>query len=157
MSSTTETLKTTADELEFTAFYVDDLLLGIDIRQVQEINRHLDTTEIPHAPDCVRGIINLRGEVVTVLDLRVIMGMDQRQIDEKSRNIIVRADGENIGLLVDLIADVVVAPAREIESSPANVSGVDSRFFEGIYKLKSGLMAILDVNEVVSAESGENR
>ncbi len=144
-----------SSEQEFCTFYVDNLLIGINIQQLQEINRHLDTTSVPHAPDFVRGVVNLRGEVVTVLDLRIILGMQSVEITDSCRNVIVNIDGEKNGLLVDKISDVVYANADEIESPPANISGVDGRFFKGVYKLESDLMVILDIAEVISNDTAE--
>ncbi len=139
-------------ELELTTFYVDELLLGVDIHQVEEINRQLNMTPAPHTPDTVRGVVNLRGEVVTVLDLRRALGLEPTIIGAESRNVIVNSRGERIGLLVDRIADVVIAATDQIESPPANVNGIDGRFFTGVYKLESELVVILDIEQVVSGQ-----
>ncbi|NLE57820.1 MAG: chemotaxis protein CheW, partial [Planctomycetes bacterium] len=139
-------------ELELTTFYVDELLLGLDIHQVEEINRQLNMTPAPHTPDTVRGVVNLRGEVVTVLDLRRALGLEPTIIGAHSRNVIVNSRGERIGLLVDRIADVVIAATDQIESPPANVNGIDGRFFTGVYKLESELVVILDIEQVVSGQ-----
>ena len=139
-------------ELELTTFYVDELLLGVDIHQVEEINRQLNMTPAPHTPDTVRGVVNLRGEVVTVLDLRRALGLEPTIIGEDSRNVIVNSRGERVGLLVDRIADVVIAATDQIESPPANVNGIDGRFFTGVYKLESELVVILDIEQVVSGQ-----
>ena len=117
----------TSSELQFSTFYVGDLLMGIDIQQVQEINRQVEMTGVPHAPEHVRGVVNLRGEVVTVLDLQIILGLGSTSVTGRSRNVIVDLNGEKTGLLVDRIADVVIAQSSEIESPPANVSGIDGR------------------------------
>ncbi len=142
-------------ELEFASFYIGDLLMGVDIQQLQEINRHVEVTAIPHAPECVRGVVNLRGEVVTVLDLKTILGLGQADILPSSRNVIVNIEDEKIGLLADRVADVVTAQRDEIEPPPANVGGVDGRFFKGIFKLDSELLVILNVEEVLAAEESE--
>lgn len=139
-------------EVEFASFYIGDLLMGVDIQQLQEINRHLDTTAIPHAPGCVKGVVNLRGEVVTVLDLKAILGLGHADITPESRNVIVNIAGEKFGLLVGRIADVVITQQDEIEPSPANVGGVEGRFFKGVYKLESELLVVLNVEEVILAE-----
>lgn len=139
-------------ELELNTFYVGDLLLGIDIHQVEEINRQLNMTPTPHTPETVRGVVNLRGEVVTVLDLRRALGLDATEICTSSRNVIVNSRGERIGLLVDRIADVVIASAELVEPPPANVNGIDGRFFTGVYKLESELVVILDVEQVLAIQ-----
>ena len=137
-------------EIEFATFHVGRLLLGIDIRQTEEINRQLDLTPVPHAPACVRGVVNLRGEVVTVLDLRNILGLEPLALSAASRNVVVRNESEQVGLLVDRVADVVTVHPEEMEPPPANVSGVSGRFFKGVYKLESALLVVLDVETVLT-------
>ena len=149
-SSLSGASRASSDEIEFATFHVGGILLGIDIRKTEEINRQLDLTRVPHAPACVRGVLNLRGEVVTVLDLRTILGLEPAEVTETSRNVVVRSESEQVGLLVDRVADVVTVSAAEIEAPPANVSGMDSRFFKGVCKLDSALLVVLDVNEVLS-------
>jgi purine-binding chemotaxis protein CheW len=137
-------------EVEFVTFYVGDLLMGVDINQLEEINRLIDITPVPHAPPYVRGVVNLRGEVVTVVDLRRILGLGESEITGRNRNVIVNSQGEQIGLLVDRIADVVRASNDELDRPPANVGGVDGRFFKGIYKLEKNLLIILDVDAAIA-------
>jgi len=149
---TTETvgaLKTNGSALEYATFYLGDLLLGIDIHKVQEINRHLEATQVPHAPEYVHGVVNLRGEVVTVLNLRRILELEPREISSKNRNVIVNSGGEQIGLLIDQIADVVSARTSELDPPPANLHGIDGRFFSGVYKLDGELLVILDIDELL--------
>ncbi len=138
-------------EVEFVTFYVGPLLLGAEIGQVVEINRHLDIAPVAHAPQWVRGVINLRGEVVTVLDLRHMLGLDRVQIGQQTRNVVINADGERVGLLVDRIADVVKTFKNEIKPLPANLTTLQGRFFQGVVELDHGLLAILNVEEVLNA------
>jgi purine-binding chemotaxis protein CheW len=144
-----------SSELQFATFFIGDLLMGINIQQVQEINRHLEMTAVPHAPGHVRGVVNLRGEVVTVLDLSIILGLGSTNITSHSRNVIVDLNDEKTGLLVDRIADVVIAQSSEIESPPANVSGIDGHFFKGVCKLESNLLIIIDIESVINLEDSE--
>lgn len=145
------TTSAASGELQFTSFQVQDLLLGIDIRQVQEINRSLRLTPVPHAPEAVCGVINLRGEVVTVLDLRRVLGLPPAEMNRSTRNVIVNSNGEQIGLLVDQVTDVVTCHASEIDPLPENLGGVSQRFFQGVFKLDQGLLVILDVTETLSS------
>lgn len=138
---------------EYVSFYVGELLLGVDIIRVDEINRHLDVTPVPHAPPFVKGVLNLRGEVVTVVDLRMILGMPPSLSDRTTRTVIVRSKGEQIGLLVDRIADVIGTRLDEIDPVPPNLRGTDSRFFVGVYKLEKELLVILDVDAALAAET----
>jgi purine-binding chemotaxis protein CheW len=143
--------------VELATFYVGELLIGADIRQVEEINRHLDLTPVPHAPAIVRGVINLRGEVVTVIDLRTVLGLGETRIDKSTRNIVVNSKEEQIGLLVDRIADVVRMQSERLERPPANVHGVEGRFFTGVYKMDTELLAVLDVEAVLAADQDDSR
>ena len=136
--------------LEIATFYLGDLLLGIDIHQIQEINRNIDITEVPHAPEYVQGVINLRGEVVTVIDLCQILKVERTVELSDCRNIIVNSSGEHIGLLVDKIADVVNVRSDEIDPPLANLHGIDGRFFDGVYRMESELMVLLNVDEILT-------
>ena len=155
MNDAQATIKAQSQDLEFTTFRVGDLLIGVDIQHVQEINRHVEVTPVPHSPGCVRGVINLRGDVVTVLELRAILGLPPAALTSASRNVIVNAGSEKVGLLVDNVADVVATSAEGIESPPANVSGVAGRFFTGVCKLEGQLLVVLDINEVLAADNDD--
>lgn len=141
--------------LQFCTFYIGDQLMGIDIRQIQEINRHVQTAPVPHAPDVIRGVINLRGEVVTVLDLRTALGMPETDVSGKTRCVIVEWAGEKTGLLVDRIADVVTVDPGEMEPSPVNVAGIDAKYFLGVCKMERELLVALDVEQVMLVEQEE--
>ncbi|HTN76014.1 MAG TPA: chemotaxis protein CheW [Pirellulaceae bacterium] len=152
----THTLRDTvgAGELQLASFQIGDLLLGIDIHQVQEINRNLDLTPVPHAPDSVRGVINLRGEVVTVIDLRRVLGLPAVECTRLTRNVIVNNGGEQVGLLVDCIADVVKSFVDDIDPLPENLGGLDHGFFQGVVKLEAGLLVILNVEQTLGVVGG---
>ena len=132
---------------QFVTFGIDDYLLGIDILKVREINRVLDITPVQHARTYVRGLINLRGQTVTVFDLGRRLGLALREIAEESHNIILKNDA--VGLLVDSIGDVVVAQDDEIEQPPANVGGIEGKFIEGIVKLEKDLLVILSAEKIL--------
>ncbi|MEN6459492.1 MAG: chemotaxis protein CheW [Thermoguttaceae bacterium] len=137
-------------DVEFVTFYVGNLLLGAEICHVEEINRHVDVTPVAFAPDWVLGVVNLRGEVVTVLDLRYVLGLGHTATDANARNVIVNAGGERIGLLVDRIADVVNTSWSEIKTPPANLTDVDRRFLQGVYDLDRELLVVLNIEEVLA-------
>lgn len=138
-----------AGETQFATFYVGDMILGVDIRLVQEINRQTDITPVPSAPDHVRGVINLRGDVATVIDLRTVLGLPKADPTDENRNLIVHSQGESIGLWVDRISDILTVHADEISPSPANVSGVDSKFILGIHTMEHQLVVLLDIEQVL--------
>lgn len=142
--------KSTSAVSQVATFYVGDLLLGLPIDQVQEINRHVDTTRVPHAPSSIRGVINLRGDVVTVVDLPAVLGLATGEITPSTRNVVIQSQGQLIGLLVDRIADILALPNAEIDPPPANVCGVEGRFFNGVHPTESEIVVLLDLDEVLS-------
>ena len=137
-------------ELQFATFYVGDILLGVDICQVQEINRQLNVTEVPQSPDHIRGVINLRGEVTTVADLRKILGLPPGEITRDGRNLIVTSQGESIGFLVDRISDILTLRSDQISPPPTNVDGTAGRFFSGVHTMESEIVVILNIEETLS-------
>jgi purine-binding chemotaxis protein CheW len=139
-----------ASELQFATFYVEHMLLGVDIRVVQEINRQSEITKVPHAPEYVRGVINLRGDVATVVDLRTILGLPRTESNRQTRNLIVHHRGESIGLLVDRISDILTLRADEIDPPPTNVDGVGGRLMSGVCTLDSEIVVLLDIDQVLS-------
>lgn len=142
------------NELQLATFYVGELLLGLEIDQVQEINRCLDVTTVPHAPDWVRGVINLRGDVVTVIDLRSVLGLERGTVTKDSRNLIVKvAGGELVGLCVDRIADIITVPREEVIPPPPTIAETDERFFSGVVTGEHEIVAILNLLEALD----ENR
>ncbi|MGW8324547.1 MAG: chemotaxis protein CheW, partial [Desulfobacterales bacterium] len=128
-------------------------LCGMDILKVQEINKLIEMTRVPQAPDYVLGILNLRGEIVTIIDLGKKLGLKSTEISDKTRNIIVNSKGEHIGLMVEKISDVVQAKFEKIEAPPANIGGVQGKYFTGVLKTKDRLIGILDVGKVLEEES----
>ena len=147
--ATSKETSTTNDRVQFATFYVGDLLMGVDIRLVQEINRQLEMTPVPNAPCHVRGVINLRGEVATVIDLRTVLGMPAAEQTRDTRNLIVHSQGEAIGLLVDRISDILTVHPDQISEPPSNVDGVDGKFFLGVHTLEKDICVLLDVEQVL--------
>lgn len=135
---------------QISTFFVGDILLGLDISHVQEINRHLDVTAVPHSPSFVRGVINLRGEVVTVVDMRQVLGLAPVEITKGSRNVVIHFGGELVGLMVDRIGDVLTIADDEISPPPAHIRGIEHKCFRGVHALESGIVVILDVNQVLA-------
>jgi purine-binding chemotaxis protein CheW len=139
--------------VEMATFYVGDSLCGMDILKVQEINKLLDMTEVPMAPDYVKGILNLRGQIVTVIDLGKKLGLSINEMGLDTRNIIVNSNNEYIGLLVDRIGDVERTDEAKIEPPPANIGGIQGKYFEGVFKKENSLIGILNVEEILRDEN----
>lgn len=141
------------NSIEMATFYVGNALFGMDILKVQEINKSLDMTSVPQAPEYVKGILNLRGQIVTIIDLGVKLGLSKIEIGPETRNIIVNSKNEYIGLLVDRIGDVERTSEDNIEAPPANIGGVKAKYFEGVCKKDNRLIGILNVEKVLSEEN----
>lgn len=143
----------TRQTVEMATFYVGKALCGMDILNVQEINKLMDMTTVPQAPNYVMGILNLRGQIVTVIDLGKKLKLGQTELDQTSRNIIVNAKGEYIGLMVSRIGDVVEAEWDKVEPPPANIGGLQGKYFKGVFKTKDRLIGVLDVEKVLDHET----
>ncbi|MEN8188290.1 MAG: chemotaxis protein CheW [Thermodesulfobacteriota bacterium] len=138
--------------VELSTFLVGSALCGMDILKIQEINKLMEMTKVPQAPSYVTGILNLRGQIVTIIDLGKKLGLGQTSLDEDPRNIIVNSPGEHIGLLVKQISDVIQADLEKMEPAPANMGGIQGEFFTGVYKTEAKLIGILDVEKVLRIE-----
>ncbi len=147
MKDKTSAIKGTS--IELATFRVGKALCGIDILSIQEINKQFEVTTVPQASDYVIGVLNLRGRIVTILDLGKKLGLSEIERSKDNKNIIVRSGDEHIGLLVDSISDVVTAYKDNIEPSPSNIGGVQGKFFKGVLKTDSSLIGILDIEEVL--------
>ena len=146
---TEQTISTASEDLEFSTFYVGGALCGINILNIQEINKHFEITQVPQASDYIEGILNLRRRIVTIIDLGKKLGLDPVNKDKENRNIIVNSDDEHIGLLIDSISDVVIAKADDIEPAPSNIGGLKGKYFQGVVKTDQQLIGILDIDEVL--------
>jgi purine-binding chemotaxis protein CheW len=139
--------------VELATFYVGDALCGMDILKVQEINKLMEMTKVPQAPEYVTGILNLRGQIVTIIDLGNKLGLTATDLNDSSRNIIVNSASEYIGLLVSRISDVVPADMDKVEKPPANIGGLQGTYFKGVFKTKDRLIGILDVDKVLAEDN----
>lgn len=135
--------------LQVSTFYVDDVLYGIDINRVQEINKLSDLTGVPMSPPYVRGVINLRGKIVTVIDLGYKLRKRRTEQTDETKNIIVESKGEYIGLMVDRIWDVVTTNTEALNPPPANIGGVQGKLFRGVIQRDRELVGILDIERIL--------
>ncbi|MCE9607633.1 MAG: chemotaxis protein CheW [Planctomycetia bacterium] len=139
---------------QFCTFYVDDLFLGIDVQQIQEVIRYQTMTRVPLAPAAISGLINLRGQIVTAIDLRRRLGAPLRQPDQPPMNVVVR-DGENaVSLLVDRIGDVLEVDDELFESPPSTVRADVRGLITGAYKLPDRLLLVLDRGRALAESDG---
>ena len=131
---------------ELVTFFLDNEEFGVDVGQVVEVNRDLLWTPIPGGPAYVRGAANLRGHIVTVLDMRRIMGYGERPENLANTVIIAYMRDELVGMLVDRIADVIQAPRQNLEPPPFNLPAEKRRCIVSVLKSDTGLIGILDLD-----------
>lgn len=130
-------------------FYLGEAAFGMDTAQVQEVVRVGDITPVHHAPGFVLGVMNLRGRIVTVIDLGVRLELDRTEIGEDSRIFIVDWQGEQIGLLVDHVADAIPVDRTDLKPAPENVRSIQGKQFKGIFQVDGQLVALLDMAAVL--------
>ena len=151
MSAATATRSAGARSGQLATFRLDGDLYGIEVEHVQEVLRSQQLTRVPLAPTAVAGLINLRGQVVTAIELRERLGRPPRPAGQEPVVIVVRLHGEAVSLLVDSIADVVDVDASDFEAPPDTLEGQARDLIRGAYKLHGQLLLALDVQKAVSA------
>lgn len=147
----TETKKGTMHEntIEMVGFNLGDGEFGIDIKQVQDINRMIDITTVPKAPHFVRGVMNLRGKVIPVLSMRSRFGLEETQEDKGSRIIVVEIKGTIVGFIVDSVSEVLRIPSKTIENTTDLVNWVDADYIKGVAKYQGRLLVLIDLEKVL--------
>jgi len=134
----------------FTTFYVDGMLFGVEVMKVQEVLRSQNSTRVPLAPEVVSGLINLRGQIVTSIDMRRRLRLPLRAPEVVPMNIVVRAGDEAVSLLVDEIGDVLQVEASRFERKLHNIDPAVRDLIVGVYKLDERLLLVLDTNKTVA-------
>ena len=139
---------------QFSTFYVDGLFFGVDVLQVQEVLRWQQMTAVPQAPGVVEGLINLRGQIVTAIDMRRRLGLQQRAEDQAPINVVVRTSDGAVSLLVDEIGDVLDVDSSSYERPPQNLAPAARELIRGVYKLQDRLLLVLDEEKTVDLTVG---
>jgi purine-binding chemotaxis protein CheW len=139
-----------ADEHQFCTFYLGNQYFGLDVLKVQEIIRYQEMTRVPLAHPVVRGLINLRGQIVTAIDLRRRLDLPDRPDGRLPVNVVIQTDDGAVSLLVDEIGDVLEVSDRQFERPPETLRGTARDLIRGAYKLPDRLLLILDTERTVS-------
>lgn len=135
--------------LELTSFLVGDLLCGIENARIREISNIRTVTPVHHAPPEVCGVVNLRGQIMTVIDMGIRFGKGRVTPGRQTRILVVNDGQEDIGLMVDAVEDVVSAPREELEPPPSNVAGISGHLFRSILKVQDDLISIVDLDRLL--------
>jgi purine-binding chemotaxis protein CheW len=139
------------ETVQVIVFRLGEERYGVDISQVREIIRPSQITRIPNAPDFVEGVINLRGQITTIVNLRKRFGMSPKPIDNDTRIIVVEHNNAIIGMMVDTVNEVKYLPQRDIEALPSIITArEEARFLKGVGKLPDGLLILIDLNKVLN-------
>lgn len=141
-----------ATRQQFCTFYLENYCFGIELLQVQEVLRELELTEVPLAPHAVRGLMNVRGQIVIAVDLRPRLGLQERPQGAAAMNVIVRAGEDAVSLLVDEIGDVVEVGEESFEPPPETLRGTVRLAIRGVHKLEKQLMHVLDTEWACAIE-----
>ncbi len=135
---------------QWVTFFLDSEMYGVNVLQVQEVLRVSEIAPVPGAPEYVLGIINLRGNIVTVVDTRQRFGLRSKELDDLSRIIIIEVSSNVIGILVDSVAEVVYLSASSMESAPNVGSGENSRYIQGVCNRENQLLILVDLNKLLA-------
>ena len=141
-----------ANSSQYCTFFVDDLFFGIEVERIQEVIRYQDITPVPLASRVVRGLINLRGQIVTAVDLRRRLKIGDRDDKNLPMNVVVNTEGEVVSLLVDEIGDVIEVSQGEYEPAPDTISPNARELIRGVYKLDGQLMLVLDTDRAMALD-----
>jgi len=138
-----------ASTQQFCTFLLDGHVFGTPVPKVQEVIQHQEMTQVPLAPDVVRGLINLRGQIVSAIDLRRRLGLEDRAAGQLPMNVVVRTNDGAVSLLVDEIGDVIEVEEETLESPPETLQGFAREVVSGVYKLSGRLLLALDIDKIV--------
>lgn len=138
---------TSTESRQFATFYLGDRLYGIDVMQVQEVTNALPVTVIRLAPDYVKGLTNLRGQVATAISLRDLFGLESIS-GADSMTVVCRVDGNLLSLLVDRIGDVVEVQEKRFEATPDMIQQSVKKFMKGVYKMDGPILSVIGVENI---------
>jgi purine-binding chemotaxis protein CheW len=151
--NSSSTVDANGDEvLQWVTYKLGEETYGINVMQVQEVLRHTEIAPVPGAPDYVLGIINLRGNVVTVIDTRSRFGLPSSDISDNTRIVIIESDDQVVGILVDSVAEVVYLRSSEIDSAPNVGTEESAKFIQGVSNRDGELLILVDLNKLLNDE-----
>jgi purine-binding chemotaxis protein CheW len=139
-----------AQNEQLCTFFLDGHFFGVPVQQVQEVIRYQEMTRVPLVPPVIRGLINLRGQIVTAIDLRRRLDMAERPADQLPMNVVVRTDDGALSLLVDEIGDVIEVEEKTFEQPPETLKGLALEMIRGVHKLPERLLLLLDTARAVN-------
>lgn len=141
--------------IQLVTFSIGEEEFGVNILQVQEIIRTMEITNVPRAPEFVEGVINLRGKVIPIVDMRSRFGLEPKEHDKYTRIIVVEFEMIIVGFVVDAVSEVLRIPSNSVQPPPPVVAGMDSDYIDGVGKLEDRLLILLDLDSLLDNEEME--
>lgn len=141
--------------IQLVTFSIGEEEFGVNILHVQEIIRTMEITNVPRAPEFVEGVINLRGKVIPIVDMRNRFGLEDKEHDKYTRIIVIEIDMIIVGFVVDAVSEVLRIPANSVQPPPPVVAGMDSDYIDGVGKLEDRLLILLDLDSLLDNQEKE--
>lgn len=141
--------------IQLVSFKIGSEEFGVDILKVQEINKLVQITKVPNAPYYVEGVINLRGRIIPIVDLRTRLGLPKKEFDKNTRIVVIDLHGKTIGFIVDAVNEVLRISSDIIEPPPTISKGINSDYITSVAKLEDRLLILLDLEKLLSEEEQE--
>ena len=139
-----------AETIQVVSFKLGSEEYGVDIAQVQEINRMVAITHVPRAPQFMEGVINLRGQLIPIIDLRTRFGMPRAEHTKNTRIVVTEIGAKRVGMVVDSVSEVLRLPVEQIEAAPDMITGVGTEYIRGVGKIEDRLIILLDLARIIS-------
>jgi len=139
-----------SDTIQVVSFRLGSEEYGVDIAQVQEINRMVAITHVPRAPQFMEGVINLRGQLIPIIDLRARFGMPRAEHTKNTRIVVTEIGSKRVGMVVDSVSEVLRLPVEQIEAAPDMIAGVDTEYIRGVGKIEHRLIILLDLAKIIT-------
>jgi purine-binding chemotaxis protein CheW len=152
MKEHVDSLQLSDDFIQVVSFHLDREEYGVDISQVQEIIRMVEITHVPRAPHFMEGVINLRGQLIPIIDLRTRFSMPRAEHTKSTRIIVTEIGNKRVGIVVDGVSEVLNIPMEQIEEAPEIITGPGSEYIQGVGKVNERLIILLDLTMVISSE-----
>src|SRR5579883_1581634 len=147
-----EKAQTSGEVVQVVSFRLGNEEYGVDISQVQEIIRMVEITHVPRAPKFMEGVINLRGQLIPIIDLRTRFGMQKIDATKSTRIIVTEIGNKRVGIVVDSVSEVLNIPIENVEDAPEMIAGVGTEYIQGVGKMGDRLIIMLDLTMVISGE-----
>lgn len=140
------------EKIQVVSFHLGREEYGVDISQVQEIIRMVDITHVPRAPHFMEGVINLRGQLIPIIDLRTRFGMERAEHTKNTRIVVTEIATKRVGIIVDSVSEVLNLPVENVEEAPEMIAGVGTEYISGVGKVGDRLIILLELQKVISTQ-----